>query len=172
MDLSILHYLQGIHHPILDFFMIIFTHLGDGGIIWILLSFFFLVKKETRVLGLTMVLGLIFCLLFGNLLIKNIVARPRPFHIHFDIPLIIKEPSGYSFPSGHTLASFTSVTILYFYNKKWGKWAFLLALIIGFSRMYHFVHYPTDVLAGMVLGYLLGRLSIKGIDYFLIKRGG
>ena len=106
-----------------------------------------------------MLLTMLVCLIFGNGVIKNLVARPRPFQA-FDgeIVLLIPPPGEYSFPSGHTLHSFAAAVTIFLHNKKAGAAALLLAALIAFSRLYFFVHFPTDVLAGMVLGTLAALL--------------
>jgi undecaprenyl-diphosphatase len=68
------------------------------------------------------------------------------------IPLLIEAPTDYSFPSGHTIASFEAATVLLIRHKKWGIMAMVLAVLIAFSRLYLYVHYPTDVLSSIVLG--------------------
>ena len=106
-----------------------------------------------------MLLTMLMCLILGNGVIKNLVARPRPFQA-FDreIVLLIPPPGEYSFPSGHTLHSFAAAVTIFLHNKKAGVAALLLAALIAFSRLYFFVHFPTDVLAGMVLGTLAALL--------------
>lgn len=105
-------------------------------------------------------LSLIIFSIVGLLILKPIIGRPRPFMVEaFD--LLIKEPMGYSFPSGHTGSSFAAAFTIYYYNKKEGILALILAALIGFSRMYLSVHYPTDVLAGLILGYLSSLVALK-----------
>ena len=171
MDFAFLYSLQHLHRPWLDGWMTIITHLGDGGGIWIFCAFLLGVKKETRKIAMILVVGLLLDLVLGNLILKNIVGRPRPCDLDPHITLLISRPFGHSFPSGHTLSSFTSATILYDFRKTWGRWAFLLASVIAFSRMYHFVHYPTDVLAGVILGYLIGKGAIKVVEVGMKKEG-
>jgi undecaprenyl-diphosphatase len=94
-----------------------------------------------------------------NLLIKPLVARPRPFTINTDIRLLITAPTDYSFPSGHTAASFAVAFSLLFGKNKLCSLAFILSALIAFSRLYLYVHYPTDVFAGILIGCFIGLIS-------------
>ena len=93
---------------------------------------------------------------------KPLIARTRPFDANNlkDI-LLIKAPKDYSFPSGHTMASFAAATVLIYMNRKVGIVAMVLAVLIAFSRLYLYVHYPSDVFAGMIFGILSAIISIK-----------
>ena len=95
----------------------------------------------------------------GNLTIKPLVGRLRPFYIVHDIKLLIPEPYGYSFPSGHALSSFAASTVIFLNNKKLGLIALILAIMIAFSRLYLYVHYLSDVLVGALLGVMVGIFS-------------
>lgn len=152
MEINILYAIQQLHTPWLDAVMIVLSALGNGGLIWIALSLVLALIPKTRRCGLTMIAAMALSFLLGNLMIKNIVARPRPFYMVSDITLLITEPAEYSFPSGHTLNGFTAATVLFCHYRKGGIAALLLAAVIAFSRMYLFVHYPTDILGGLLLG--------------------
>lgn len=152
MELEILHALQGWHANWLDTIMVWITNLGDAGLIWIALGLVLAIIPKTRKCGVQMLISMAVTFVLGNLILKNIVARPRPFHVDSSVTLLIPEPSEYSFPSGHTMNSFTSATMLFLHYRKPGIAAFILAALIAFSRMYLFVHYPTDILGGIVLG--------------------
>ena len=95
--------------------------------------------------------------LVGDVVLKNWIQRPRPFQ-EMPVELLIPPPESFSFPSGHTSSSFAAASVIYRVRKSWGIAAFILAVLIGFSRLFLFVHYPTDVLAGAVLGLLVGNL--------------
>ncbi|MDR1548616.1 MAG: phosphatase PAP2 family protein [Hungatella sp.] len=167
IEFDILYFLQSIHTPWLDMFMKEITGLGDSGIFWIITGAVVLCFKKTRVMGLCVILSLAAGLLIGNMFLKNLIARPRPCWIDDGIPLLIKNPGDYSFPSGHTLASFEGAVSIWLYNRKWGTLALVLAVLIGFSRMYLFVHFPTDVLGGLVLGTLIAALV-----HSIVERSG
>lgn len=151
--------------PPLDKFFIFVTTLGNSGIIWILAAIALLCFKKTRNMGCVLAISLIFCLLISNLTLKPLVARPRPFSIDTSILPIIPLPKDFSFPSGHTTSSFAAAVAIYCCNKKWGIISLVLAALIAFSRLYLMVHYPTDVLFGIILGTLLGFLAKKVFDF-------
>ena len=135
-------------------FMKSVTFLGNGGWFWILCAVVLLAVPKTRKTGYAAALSLIFGAIVTNLLLKNIVARPRPFaEIEALIPMITK-PKDFSFPSGHTTASFAvALVMLRMLPKKFGIPAVVLAALVAFSRLYLGVHYPTDVLTGFVIAW-------------------
>ena len=137
------------------------TFLGNGGWFWILCAVVLLAVPKTRKTGYAAVLSLIFGVIVTNLLLKNIVARPRPFaEIEALIPLIAK-PTDFSFPSGHTTASFAvALVMLRMLPKKIGIPAVVLAALVAFSRLYLGVHYPTDVLAGFVVALMGSTVAV------------
>lgn len=155
MEFSFLYWLQELRNPFLDSLMPAVTFLGNGGWFWIILGVILLAGKRTRKTGLAVLLSLLAGLIIGNLFLKNLVARSRPCWIDPSVPLLIGVPQDYSFPSGHTLASFEAAVSVWFYNRRWGTVLLVLGVIIGFSRMYLFVHFPTDVLAGALLGTVI-----------------
>lgn len=125
------------------------TTLGNAGAVWIAISLLLLVPKKTRRISC---MGLL-ALLFNNMLLKHLIARSRPYDCIRGLIPLITPPTDYSFPSGHTAASF-AVGVLLFRKlpKRYGIPALVLAALIGFSRLYLGVHYPSDVLAGALLG--------------------
>ena len=139
------------------------TRLGDGGVFWIALALVLLIPKKTRRTGAAMAVAMLLGLIIGNGLIKNLVMRTRPFDLAHPVVsrsnLLIAPPSDYSFPSGHTLASFEAATALFKDHSVYGFLAYVLAILIAFSRLYLQVHYPSDVLGGAILGFLLGLLG-------------
>lgn len=157
IEFVFLNALQGIHAPWLDTAMIALTTIGDEGIVWILLGLILLIFKQTRQAGVAVLVSLAVMVVLNNLIIKNVVARPRPFVVQPGVDLLIAAPSGFSFPSGHASSSFAAVTAL-FLSKRKAIWipALILALLIAFSRMYLYVHFPTDIIGGMVLGIIYG----------------
>lgn len=158
-EFEILYFLQELHRPLLDKIMILFTTLGDAGIIWILLAVALLFIKKYRKCGVTMAVALGIMLILGNVVLKNIFMRERPCWLDESIVLLIENPQDYSFPSGHTFSSIAAATVLFFRNKKWGIAALVFAVLIAFSRMYLFVHFPTDILASLFLGVLTAILA-------------
>lgn len=161
LDGNILLWIQEfIRSDILTPFFLFITHLGDGGTIWIITSVLLLFPKKTRKVGVMGLLALLCSLLINNMLVKNLVARPRPFTRLTDLTILIDIPSEFSFPSGHTASSFAAAFV-FFRNlpKKFGVPAIILAAFIGLSRLYIGVHYPTDVLFGVLSGLLLSLLA-------------
>ena len=112
-------------------------------------------------MGLQLLLSMLGTFIIGNLIIKNLVARPRPCDIDAAVTLLLDRPHGHSFPSGHTINSMVAAVALFLNNKKIGIPAVILATLIGFSRLYLFVHFPTDVLAGIIIAILVA----IGVDY-------
>lgn len=165
MELQFLYALQELHNPILDKIMIFITNLGNAGIFWICLGLLLLAIPKTRKCGGCMLLAMALTFILGNLILKNVIARPRPFSIATEVGLKIPRPGEYSFPSGHTMNAFSGATTIFLFYKNPGVIALVLAAMIAFSRMYLFVHYPTDILGGMVLGIvdalLIFRLTSK-----------
>lgn len=159
-DWDILEWIQEfLKNDFLDWFMPRITMLGDSGLIWILFGLILVLSKKYRKQGFLVWIGLLLGLLFGNLIVKNLVARSRPFTLNPNINLLIPEPSEYSFPSGHTLSSTIAATIITLTNKKFGWVVIPLALIIAFSRLYLQVHFPTDIIGGIVMGVIIGSLT-------------
>ena len=170
-ELEILNQLQKLHTPVLDKIMVFITNLGSAGIIWIILTVVCLIIPRTRKVGWVMAASLIVDLILCNGILKNLVARIRPCDVNKSIQLLIERPWDYSFPSGHTAASFASVTALYLAGeKKLWKLALALGCVISFSRMYLYVHYPTDILGGVIIGILSGVLGYKIIRRILKNR--
>lgn len=167
-ELAILDFIQNhLRCSFLDWLLPKITLLGNSGIFWILLAITFLFFRRYRKLGAEMGIALILCFVFGNLILKPLIARIRPYDLNPGIVLLLnKPPVDFSFPSGHTYASFASALLLLFHKKSWGIAALILSTLIAFSRLYLYVHYPTDVLAGLLLGLFFGLLSHKLIQHF------
>ena len=161
LDGGFLLFLQeSVRNPILNSIMIFITSLGDEGVIWIVATILLLIPKKTRKAGIMSAVALLGSLLINNNIIKNIVQRPRPFVTFTDLEIIIPTPSEFSFPSGHTSSSFAAAAVFYRHlPKKLGLPSVILAGLIGFSRLYVGVHYPTDVIAGVIMGILLSYLA-------------
>lgn len=164
-DLPILDWIQEhLQCAFLDKTMPIVTLFGDGGVFWIgiavLLLFFAKYRKTGFSMGMALVLGLVVC----NITLKPLVARIRPYDFQLqefgrEISLLISAQHDFSFPSGHTIASFEACTVLLLHDKRMGIPATVLAILIAFSRLYLYVHYPTDVLVSLVLGIAFGLLG-------------
>ena len=161
LDGGFLLFLQdSVRNPLLNSVMNFITSLGNGGILWIAATILLLIPKKTRKVGLMSAVALLGSLIINNQIIKNMVRRPRPFVTFTDLKILIPTPSEYSFPSGHTSSSFAAAAVFYRHlPKKVGIPSVVLAGLIGFSRLYVGVHYPTDVLAGVIMGILLSYLA-------------
>lgn len=151
-EFSWLYAIQQLHNPVLDKLMILLSTLGDGGILWIALGLLLLWPKRYRSTGIQMLVSIAITFIIGNLVLKNVVMRARPCMIDTTILPLIRVPGDYSFPSGHSMNGFTAAVALFCNQKKWGIPAIALAALIAFSRLYNFVHFPTDVMFGMLLG--------------------
>ena len=150
--------------PFLDTLIPWITLLGDAGIFWIAIAVILLCIPKYRKAGLSMGAALLMGLLICNITLKPLVARIRPYdyvleHYGRNISLLVSTPHDFSFPSGHTLASFEGATALLIHNKKLGIPAMVLACLIAFSRLYLYVHYPTDVIFSVFLGIVLAFLG-------------
>ena len=165
MELRILDWFQTLHSPVADQFWVAVTTLGNAGIIWIFLTAVLLLNKKKRESGLAAAAGLMIELILCNLILKNVVARIRPYEVKQTIELLIAKPIDYSFPSGHSSASFAAATAIFMWRKKEGTAALILAALIAVSRLYLTVHYPSDVLVGTITGILYGIAS-----YFIAQQ--
>ena len=135
------------------------THLGDAGIFWILLTIVLLCFKQTRKAGIYSACGLLASLVINNLILKNLIGRIRPYELVEGLRCIVPPAHDASFPSGHTGASFASAVSMYRQlSKKFAIFFIVLAALIAFSRLYVGIHYPTDVLGGLVTGIGIGIL--------------
>lgn len=159
MEMEILYAIQEMRNSILDQIFIGITSLGNSGFIWIIIGVAMLLFKKTRRTGIIVLFSLLLGYLIGNMGLKNLIQRSRPCWTDPSVELLIKNPHDYSFPSGHTLHSFAAAFAIYLSHKKAGIISLVLAFFIAFSRLYLFVHYPTDILGGMVLGVSLALFS-------------
>ena len=163
-DLPILDWIQNtMQCGFLDTLMPLITVLGDGGAFWIACAVLMMLLKKYRKAGFSAGLALIFGLLICNIFLKPTVARIRPYDFQKQmgvlINLLIEKEHSFSFPSGHTIASFEAATAILLRHKKLGTAAMILAILIAFSRMYLYVHYPTDVIVSVFLGIGLALLA-------------
>ena len=152
MELALIHWIANHRLPWLDRLLIALTRLGDHGTIWILLCLGLFFFRRSRRAGVQMALALILMFVLGEGILKNLFARPRPYTHLPGLSLLIPPETSWSFPSGHTASSFAAAFSLWFWDRRWGKWALVLACAIGISRIYLSVHYPTDVIGGFLLG--------------------
>ncbi len=171
LDGQLLVAIQGLHTAWLDPIVACYTKLGDAGLLWIVLSLAMLFYKPTRKAGLLSLAAMILGLLVTNITIKPLVERARPWLLWPIDPLVVeKDPN--SFPSGHTCAAFAAGMIwLRALPWKWGRIAApVLAVLMGLSRLYVGVHYPTDVLAGAVIGVVCAWAAWKACQVYEERR--
>ena len=162
----LIHKLYELAGPILTPFMELISFLGDDGICLIILSVLLMIPQKTRRYGTAMLLGLAIGALFTNLYLKVVIARPRPYvdetKVFHDIWVIMGQhmESDKSFPSGHTTAAFAAMVPLFLLGRKKLSWlALVFAVLMGISRIYLMVHYPSDVLGGILVGSIAGILA-------------
>ena len=158
LDADFLLYIQDhIRCGILDHFFPYITHLGTAGSFWILLTAVLMCFKKTRRAAVCSAIALLGSLILNNMILKPLVGRVRPYEVIEGLKLIGKRATDPSFPSGHTAASIASaVALCRFLKKRYSIPLLALALLIGFSRLYIGIHYPTDVLTGLLDGIALG----------------
>ena len=173
IDAVILLWLQSLRGP-MDAVITFITHLADHGYLWIGVAILLLFFKQTRKGGVAALIALTCGLIITNLCIKNAVARIRPYETIEGLYSMIGVMKDWSFPSGHTTASFAAATALAMsLGKKFGIPALILAALIALSRLYVGVHYPSDVLAGAIIGTLcgiIGALCAKAIFNAIQKK--
>ena len=143
------------------------TSLANDGWFWILLSSILLIPRATRKAGVAALLALLINLFFTNIALKNLVGRTRPYDAVEGLTVLIDKLKSFSFPSGHTACSFAAAYAYYrcLQQKKWGIPALLLAGLIGFSRLYVGVHYPTDVIGGAIIGMFAAWIASKVVEF-------
>ena len=160
LDFQILDWIQvNMRCPFSDWLMPKFSLLGEWGVIWIVIGIILLFFRRTRRAAVVMLIATVGVLLFGELLLKNTVCRVRPCNVRTYIEIPVPRPTSYSFPSGHSSTSFACATAIFMYRKRLGIYAMILAFFIAFSRMYNYVHFPSDVLAGSLLGILFALIT-------------
>lgn len=158
MEFSLLYAIP--RTAVLDGFFLAVTNIaGSYGQLWVIVAAVLLIFKSTRKAGVAVLLAYAMVFLMGQYGLKNLISRPRPCQIDLDFALLVDRPSSSSFPSTHSAWAFGAATAIFMRHKKAGVGAFVAAALIAFSRLYLFLHFPTDVLAGIALGVALGVLA-------------
>ena len=152
-DFEILFFIQNhIRNDFLDVVVPFYTSLGEDGIIWIAVGLIMLIPKKTRKCGIMVLAALLVMLVVNNIILKNLIARPRPCWTYPEMVDLVHLPSSYSFPSGHTVSAMAVAFTIWGQHKKLGIVALIMAFIMGLTRLYVFVHFPTDVYGGIIVG--------------------
>jgi undecaprenyl-diphosphatase len=166
IDETVLFYIQEhLKNPALDRVMVFFSSLGNAGFLWIVIAFILILIKRYQKCGLSLLCAISLATFLGENLLKPLFGRVRPCNKYPEIALLIERLSSPSFPSGHTMVAFASSTLLFVYNPVFGIIAYMIATLIAFSRMYLFVHYPTDILGGIFFGVLTSLMLYHGLSH-------
>ncbi|WBW49888.1 phosphatase PAP2 family protein [Peptoniphilus equinus] len=168
-EISLLNEIQGFENPVFDIVAKMLAQFGTAGIGFIIIGLGLAVVKRTRRWGLHILAGLILVFIFGNVLIKPLVGRVRPY-VEAGKTIIVPALQDGSFPSGHTYSAFVTAFASRRYHRLWGGVLMTFAVLMGLSRLYLYVHYPTDVLGGVVLGLVASLLAGKLIEQWYRRR--
>ena len=165
MEFSILYAIQNLRTDFLDSAILKLTDLvGSYGELWLIAAAVMLTNRKTRRCAYTMLISYLLVFGVGQLALKDLVARVRPCDIDTTVKLLVERPTGGSFPSAHTALAFASAASVFLHHKKAGIAVLVPAVLIAFSRLYLFVHFPTDVLGGIVLGVLAALIAKKLVE--------
>jgi membrane-associated phospholipid phosphatase len=169
LEMQILNGIQTLRCSFLDILMPL---LSNGLILWFLLAAVLILRKATRRAGLIIAAAILMEIFLCNVVMKNVFHRIRPCDIDTTVPLLVNRPTDYSFPSGHTALSFAATTGLWLSGtlKRWRIPALILACLIAFSRLYLYLHYPTDILMGIAIGVFCGWASNKLLQTYAKKK--
>ncbi|MGI6644679.1 MAG: phosphatase PAP2 family protein [Bacilli bacterium] len=164
---------ENLHTPAVDWFMRVFTLLGDVAFIYFVISITMLFFKKTRKTGIVCIAVLVLVAGLNIVAVKPLVKRPRPFYVDETLNTYVTtffkntnffnhypKETAYSFMSGHALSSFLFATVVSLYHPKWLVPSFIFASLMSFTRLYFAFHYPTDIIAGAVFGLIFGFLFV------------
>lgn len=165
-DKTVMEWVQAhLHAGWSDPIFIFLSLLGEAAVVWLVPALVLCGCKRQRTGGMMVICAVALAFLVGNVVLKNMVMRVRPYVQFPDFTqLLIPEPGAYSFPSSHSATSFAAAAVFACVYPKLRVWAYLLAGLIALSRVVLFVHYPTDVLAGAALGICMGYVAMYGFQ--------
>lgn len=170
MEFSILYAIQNMRNSVLDDLILLLTNImGSYGQIWLIVGVALCIFKKTRSCGVAVLISYALVFIVGQFGLKDLIARARPCHLDETVELLVKRPSSFSCPSTHSAWAFAAATSIFLYFKKPGIAVMIVAVIIAFSRLYLFVHFPTDVLFGAVIGIVLAFITVKAQKFFMNK---
>lgn len=162
LDWGVLHWIQAhLTGGVLDGIMLAITRVG-GLWLWVAAAMALLCTKKYRRQGVLLLAGILAAATVNAKLLKPLFARPRPCWLEPNVPLLVPSPGDFSFPSGHTVTAFAGAAVLWGANRRFGWAVFPAAALTAFSRLYLFVHFPSDVLGGGVIGTALGLAVFYG----------
>lgn len=164
-EFAFLDWLYQFRNPVMNAISIFFDYAGAHGEIWIAFTLLLLLFQRTRKAGFAMAVALVLYMAAGHFFLKPLFARPRPCDLNTSITMLVARPHGHSFPSGHTASGVAAAYALWLQNRKLGAPALVLAAFIAFTRLYLYVHFPTDILGGAVLGIVLGAAASAIANY-------
>jgi undecaprenyl-diphosphatase len=165
IDEYILFYIQAhLRNPALDQAMVFITFLGNAGFLWFVIAILLLLQKRYQKCGIALLCTIFLSMLLGDNLLKPLFGRLRPCNKFPEITLLLRRIHSPSFPSGHTMVAFASATVLCFYHRRLGLAGLIMAALIAFSRLYLFVHYPTDILGGILFGCITSLILLYILD--------
>lgn len=168
-ELSVLEWFDSLHGSVLDPVMVGISYSVTSGLIWFVLGFLMTCSRRWRRCGVSVIVAVALAYVVVDLILKPLVCRDRPFDVS-DFDLLIAAPDTWSFPSGHTASAFAGAAAVLIHSRRWGALAMLYAALVGISRMYLCVHWPTDVIAGALIGTALAFLAMwfmsRWIPYF------
>jgi undecaprenyl-diphosphatase len=164
IDNSILYFFSVvIKNKVFDVVMPFASNIDNNGEVWITIAIILLLNKniEIKRLGISMLIALAIGFLLGEVVLKNFIGRLRPISADYNYSFIIKPPKSFSFPSSHTTSSFAAFGVCLLKKARYRYFVLALAIAIAFSRIYLHVHYPSDVLGGIVLGLCSAKIGVK-----------
>lgn len=162
IDFNVTNFIYNFHNSFLDSLFVFITTLGDYMIIWIVITLLLFILKKLSLKKDFIFISLVYfsSFLVNDLILKQLFQRDRPFMQYEIFQPLILAPDSHSFPSGHTASSFVAATILSYYFPKYRVLFYVLAIIIGFSRIYVGVHFLSDVLVGALIGFVIAKTGI------------